>query len=85
MIGVFLGERPWGGYSLTPREVRLKKGKVEISYRLEEPLQRGVVQRLTHPAAFFILDRRELPSGEFAVHLKEERGEVPVLVKKLDL
>jgi uncharacterized cofD-like protein len=85
VIGVFLGERPWGGYSLTPREVRLKKGKVEISYRLEEPLQRGVVQRLTHPAAFFILDRRELPSGEFAVHLKEERGEVPVLVKKLDL
>lgn len=85
LIGVFLGERPNGGYGLIPREVRLKKNKVEVLYRVEEPLQRGVVQRLTYPAAFFILDRSELPGGELAFFLKEEGSKKPVLVKKLNL
>ena len=64
---------------------RLKKNKVEVLYRVEEPLQRGVVQRLTYPAAFFILDRSELPGGELAFFLKEEGSKKPVLVKKLNL
>lgn len=84
VIGVFLGERPCGGFRLTPLGVHLKKGGLEITYREEKPLHAGVVQRLTYPAAFFVLDRQDLPSGKLPLYLKEE-AEKPVLVQKISL
>lgn len=85
VIGVYLGERPCGGFALTPIAVRLKNDRLVITYREEKPWQAGVIQRLTYPAAFFILDRSQLPSGQISIHLRREEEKRPVWVEKLIL
>ncbi|NLW59475.1 MAG: uridine diphosphate-N-acetylglucosamine-binding protein YvcK [Firmicutes bacterium] len=85
VIGVFLGERPSGGFGLSPLGVRLKKNGLEITYREERPLQVGAVQRLTYPAAFFVLDRGDLPAGELPLYLKNEEAKKTILVRKISL
>lgn len=85
VIGVFLGERPTGGFGLAPLGVRLKKNGLEIAYREEKLLQAGAIQRLTYPAAFFVLDRRDLPAGELPLYLRREEVKKTVLVHKLSL
>ena len=83
--GVYLGERPSGGFGLTPLGVRLKRNGLEIAYREEKPLQAGAVQRLTYPAAFFVLDRRDLPVGKLPLYLKSEEAKKTILVQNISL
>jgi uncharacterized cofD-like protein len=85
VIGVYLGERPSGGFGLTPLGVRLKRNGLEIAYREEKPLQAGAVQRLTYPAAFFVLDRRDLPVGKLPLYLKSEEAKKTILVQNISL
>jgi len=85
VIGVYLGERPCGGFALTPIAVRLKNNRLGITYREEQPWQAGAVQRLTYPAAFFILDRNQLPPGQLSLHLRRAEEKKPVWVEKLIL
>ncbi|HHT48965.1 MAG TPA: uridine diphosphate-N-acetylglucosamine-binding protein YvcK [Firmicutes bacterium] len=85
VVGVYLGERPSGGFALTPVAVRLKNNRIVITYREEEPWQAGAVQRLTYPAAFFILDRTQLPTGQLSLHLRREEEKRPVWVEQIFL
>ena len=63
----------------------MKNNGLEITYREEKPLQAGVVQRLTYPAAFFVLERQDLPVGEFPLYLKCEEAKKTFLVHKISL
>ncbi|HEY8391435.1 MAG TPA: uridine diphosphate-N-acetylglucosamine-binding protein YvcK [Capillibacterium sp.] len=85
VIGVYLGKRPSGGFVLTPIGVRLKNNRLVITYREEKPWQMAVVQKLTYPAAFFILDRDQLPSGQLSLYLRRAEEKRPVWVEKLIL
>ena len=85
VIGVYLGERPYGGFGLAPLGVHLKKNGLEIAYREEKPLHAGVVQRLTYPAAFFVLDRQDLPPGKLPLYLKSEETKKSILVHKISI
>ena len=85
IIGMFLGERPSGGFALTPINVNLKGTSLFIYYREEKPLGKEVIQRLTYPAVLLTVDKGDLPQGELLVYFINEDRKKPVTVKKLFL
>lgn len=85
ILGIFLGERPSGGFTLTPISVNLKGTSLFIYYREEEPLGKEVIQRLTYPAVLLTVDKRDLPRGEVLIYFINEDRKKPMTVKKVFL
>jgi hypothetical protein len=63
LLGVFLGEKPTGGYSLKVNEVRLEDRELEIDVEVIQPEPGSfVIMIITYPGRLISLSRADLPS-----------------------
>ncbi|NLW55657.1 MAG: uridine diphosphate-N-acetylglucosamine-binding protein YvcK [Firmicutes bacterium] len=83
VIGMFLGERPSGGYAITPVRVDLKASALFIYYREEKPHKVNVMQRLTYPAALLTIEKKDLPSDEMEIYFINEEQQSQVVKEKI--
>ncbi len=84
-VGIFLGERPVGGFAINITKVYLKGTAIFIYYREEQPASGVVIQRLTYPAVLLMLEKAQLPKGDLMVYFMEEESGKPVAVQNIVL
>ncbi len=83
IIGMFLGERPSGGYAITPVRVELKSSALFVYYREEKPHKVNVLQRLTYPAALLTIEKKDLPRDELEIYFINEEQQSQVVKEKI--
>ncbi len=62
LVGVFLGQRPTGGYAVTINQIKKTKKELLVSYAERKPDPGSIViMVIAYPSALVTVDKTELP------------------------